>query len=182
MVREFVLMSLIPTVGLLISGCDDPEPSRVGTGNFEAEVSGAVTGRVLGPGLARFLPPSEANFGSIPGYFFVADGAGVRELGITFTIPANTEPGVYRLESAPPMEVGTAFEVRVDRSVGNRTESFEANTEGTIRLDAFPEDGSSLEGHPIRGSFDFSTQDRTGREVTVRGSFEFRAGEARSRT
>jgi len=177
MVRKLALMTLVHTGGLLSFACDGAEPSKEASGGFEAEVSGTVAGRVSGPGIVQYVPPSEANFGSVPGYFFVADDTGVRDLGITFTIPANTQAGTYQLVSAHPMDVGREFEVRVDHSEGDRTESFGADTRGTIQLESFPKDGEVLQGHPIKGSFDFVTQDRDGRDVTVSGSFDFRAGE-----
>lgn len=46
---------------------------------------------------------------------------------------------------------------------------------GTLRLEAFPKDGDDLEGHLIKGDFEFSVQDSDGREVTASGAFEFRA-------
>jgi hypothetical protein len=173
MAEKFSLMALVLASGVLISACDESKNSSATADTFVAEISGAVTGRVSGPGLIRFLPPSDANFGPRPGYFFVADDSGVRELGITFTIPANTQPGTYQLVSAHPMDAGKEFEVRVDWSVGNRTESFQANTEGTITIEAFPNDGNNVAGRRVTGSFDFSTQDRNAREITAKGSFDF---------
>jgi hypothetical protein len=173
MAEKYSLMALILAGGVFISACDDSQHSSAAADNFVAEVSGAVTGRVSGPGLIRFLPPSEVNFGTRPGYFFVADDSGVRELGITFTIPANTQPGTYQVVSAHPMDAGKEFEVRVDRSVGTRTESFQANTQGTITIEAFPNDGNNVAGHRVTGRFDFSTQDRNGREIIAKGSFDF---------
>lgn len=173
MVHKFPLMALILAGTLSISACDDPENVSAGAGNFVAEVSGAVSGRVSGPGIIRFLPASETNFATRPAYFFVADDAGVRELGITFTIPANTRPGSYQLVSAHPLDSGNEFEVRVDRSAGDRTESFELNTKGTITIESFPNHGDDVAGSRVVGRFDFSTQDRNGREVTGKGSFDF---------
>lgn len=180
MVREFPLAVLIVAGGALISACGNAESSGPHPGGFEAEVSGAVEGRISGPGIIRFLPPHEANFGTRPGYLFVADDTGVRDLGVVFSIPAGTESGTYRLVSAHPMDAGTEFEVRVDHSVGNRTDSFEANTEGTLRLESIPKNAESIDGHPIRGSFEFTTEDTGGREVAVSGSFDFHGGDGES--
>lgn len=68
-------MALILAGGVLISACDDAKNSSAAADNFVAEVSGAVTGQVSGPGIIRFLPPSDVNFGTRPGYFFVAEAA-----------------------------------------------------------------------------------------------------------
>jgi len=167
------LLALILAGAVSISACDSPESGSIESGNFLAEVSGAVVGQVSGPGIIRFLPASEVNFGTRPAYFFVADDAGVRKLGITFAIPANTRPGTYRLVSVHPMDVGREFEVRVDWSVGDRTESFELNTKGTITIEAFPSDPDSLSKGRVMGSFDFSTQNRNGQKVMGQGSFDF---------
>lgn len=140
---------------------------------FVAEVTGSVSGRVAAPGVVRFLPPADLGHRIRPGYFFVADGTGVRPLGITFSIPAGVEPGTYDLVSAHPMDAGTAFEVRVDHSVGSRTESFELDTDGTITIDAFPDTVGDVRGQRVAGSFEFETRDRSGRRVEAEGRFDF---------
>ncbi len=158
---------------LSVSSCRDSRQHPKTSGNFTAEISGSITGRVSGPGIVSFLPPSDSSFGPRPGYFFIADDTGVRDLGITITIPSNTQPGKYQLVSVGPMNVGKDFEVRVDRSVGNRTESFQTNTTGTITLEQFPEDGSNIAGSPVRGHFEFTAEGKGGQRVTVKGTFDF---------
>lgn len=156
-----------------ICACDGPGESGIAGSDFQAEVSGAVTGRMAGPGLVRYIPPSQASFGPRPGYFFVADDSGVRPLGITFTIPADTGPGTYPLVSGHPMEIGTHYEVRVDASVGDRTDSFQKNTKGTITIEAFPSESTNLAGGRVAGHFDFSTQNGSGGKISAEGSFDF---------
>jgi len=173
MAHKSLLMVLILAGAVSISGCGESENAGVATGNFVAEISGTVSGRVSGPGIIRFLPASAGNFSAHPTYFFIADDSGVRELGITFTIPANTRPGKYQLVSGHPMDVGKHFEVRVDRSVGDRTESFGFNTKGTLTIEAIPVDGVHVAGERVTGRFDFSTQDRSGKEVKGQGTFDF---------
>jgi hypothetical protein len=174
--RGIGFVAFLLTAGASIWGCDGSgEPAR-GRAHFEADVAGAATGRVAGPGLVRYIPPSQAGFGPRPGYFFVADDSGVRPLGITFTIPADARPGTYPLVSAHPMEIGTHFEVRVDASEGDRTESFQKNTKGTITLEAFPSEGANVAGSRVAGHFEFSTQNASGAEVSGQGSFDFRGG------
>jgi len=176
MIPKTLLTALILTCGVLSSAHGDSKISSVPASNFVSEVSGAITGQISGPGLIRFIPPGDVNFGHRPGYFFVADDSGVRDLGITFTIPANTQPGTYQLVSAHPMDIGKEFEVRVDWSVGNKTKSFQLNTEGRITIEIFPEDNNNVAGSRVRGKFDFSTQDRSGQEVVCKGTFDFLAG------
>lgn len=170
-----LLLALVFTAVAFISACDDSRNAGVVTANFVADVSGAVSGQVAGPGLIRSIPAYDANFGPRPGYLFIADDSGVREIGITFTIPANTEPGTYDLVSAHPLDVGREFEVRVDRSGKDRTDSFQLNTEGTITIESFPGDGNRIAGNRVTGSFKFSTQDGSGNQVTAKGSFDFTA-------
>ena len=176
MARNDSITALILTGSLLLSACNESDEAKsagVPARNFVADVSGSVSGQISGPGLIRFLPPGNSSVGPRPGYFFLADDSGVRDLGITFTIPANTQPGTYELESAPPLETGEHFEVRVDRSVGNRTESFHSKTSGTITLEAFPQDGENIAGVQVKGQFEFSTQDKHGHEITLQGSLDF---------
>lgn len=172
MARHLSLPFLV-LVSTSIIACDDSRDTETAAEGFVAEISGAVTGRVSGPGLVRFVPARDAPAGRRPGYYFVADDSGVRELGITFTIPANTESGTYQLVSAHPMEIGEAFEVRVDHSVADRTESFGSNTTGTISVEAFPNSDTEIAGSRVLGSFEFSTQRSDGQEITGTGRFDF---------
>lgn len=173
MTEKFLILARILAVSVLISACDDTKVSSAAASNFVARISGAVTGQVSGPGLIRFLPPSDVSFGVLRGYYFIADDSGVRELGITFTIPDKSLLGTHQLVSAHPMDSGKEFEVRVDRSVGNRTESFQQNTEGTITIQAFPNDSNNIAGSHIMGSFEFTTQTRNGPVITGKGAFDF---------
>ncbi|MCZ6868162.1 MAG: hypothetical protein O7G84_01500, partial [Gammaproteobacteria bacterium] len=52
------------------------------------------------------------------GYFFVADGQGMRAHGLTFVLPRGIAPGKHTLESPAPFDIGTAPSVRVDRDMG----------------------------------------------------------------
>ncbi len=174
MTTKPLLLALVVTSAAFIPACDDSRNAEVATGSFVADVSGAVTGQVSGQGLIRFIPPYDANFGTRPGYFFVADDSGVRRIGITFTIPANAQPGTYHLVSAHPMDAGREFEVRIDRSVKDRTDSFQLNTEGTITIDSFPADGNNIAGSHVTGSFEFATEDRSGNQAKAKGSFDFK--------
>ena len=174
--------ALLVIWAVLVAGCGDEQGSGIGTqearqlageANFSAEVSGAVEGGVAGPGIVQFVPPAVAGPRSEDGYFFIADHTGVRDLGITFTIPSGARPDTHALITAAPLEVGEHFEVRVDHSVGNRTDSFELNTRGSLILDAFPVNGSNLAGNRVAGSFEFVTEDSQGRQVSASGRFDF---------
>lgn len=169
-----LLLTLAMVSTAFVPACDDSRNGGVVTDSFVADVSGAVTGQVSGPGLIRFIPSYDANFGTRPGYFFVADDSGVREIGITFTIPASVQPGTYHLVSAHPIDAGREFEVRIDRSVEDRTDSFQLNTKGTITIESFPADGKNIAGSRVTGSFEFATQDRSGNQARAKGSFDFK--------
>ncbi len=167
------LNALIVSTVLLASSCGDSSEPPAVSGGFTAELSGSIDGHVSRPGVINYILPSNSAAGTRPGYFFIADDTGVRDLGITFSIPSNTQPGVYELESAHPIDAGTRFEVRVDRSVGNRTESFQSNTTGTITLESFPEDGSSLAEVQVKGSFVFTTEGKGEERIRAEGAFDF---------
>lgn len=170
---ESLLIAILFVGSLVVVACWNSHNSSLEEGGFAAEVTGAVTGKVSGPGLIRFLPTGETSFGARPGYFFIADDSGVRDLGVTFTIPAEVRPGTHDLVSAPPLDVGKEFEVRVDHSLADVTDSFERETEGTITIEAFPDSPDDLSGSRVKGSFQFSTRDSKGREIKASGSFDF---------
>lgn len=69
--------------------------------------------------------------------------------------------------------MGKEFEVRVDHSLADVTDSFERETEGTIMIEAFPDSPDDLSGSRVKGSFQFSTRDSKGREIKASGSFDF---------
>jgi hypothetical protein len=168
------LFASIFLLALVFPGCNNSEQRPAAPSNFTAEISGSITGQVSGSGVVTFLPPTDTGAGPRPGYFFIADATGVRDFGITFTIPIGTKPGKYQLVSAHPMDAGKEFEVRVDRSIGNRTESFQKNTAGTITLEHFPEDGSNITGTYVRGDFEFTTERKGGERVKAKGTFDFK--------
>jgi hypothetical protein len=152
---------------------DAPARATAPRPGFQATVSGAVSGSVEGPGVLRFIPASETSFGTQPAFYFIADDTGVRDLGVTFSIPRGTGPGTFALVSGTPFEIGEKFEVRVDRSTQTRTVSFEKATEGSITLTAFPTSPEEMEGDRVAGHFRFSTSGASGEAVTAEGSFDF---------
>ena len=170
--HKLFLISIFALV-LACSSCNTPQAPPATPDNFKAEVSGSIQGKVSGPGVVTFIPPSENLAGSRPGYFFIADDTGVRDIGITFTIPLGTKPGKYQLVSAGPLDVGTKFSVRLDRSIESRTESFQDNTTGTMTLKEFPQDSSKIKGTSVQGTFDFTTAGKDGEKVTATGEFGF---------
>ena len=138
---------------------------------FEARIEGAYEGQVSGAGVLVFL--ANAGFDK-QGYYFLADGRGIRPHGVTFILPRGLATGRYELTSTSPFDIGTVPSVRVDRDIGNATISSEKNTSGIIVLNAFPIDTSELSGSNVAGNFEFQTEDRDGQTVMVKGVFSFR--------
>lgn len=162
------------------AGRDDvAEATTAREPGFRAEVSGAVSGSIEGPGVIEYLPAAKVPSGTRPGYYFISDVAGGRRsasshgLGITFSIPADPEPGLHRLVSANPLESGRHFEVRVDHLIGNSVVSYERDTEGSITITAMPPSPAKVAGSLVSGHFRFSTRNTEGAKVEVDGSFEF---------
>jgi len=164
---------LLLTISILTLACSSKTKTNSGSAGLIADISGAIEGSVSGLGIVQFIPGNQSGPGAHPDYFFIADDSGVREFGITFTIPVGTTSGTYPLVTAHPLDAGEEFELRVDHSVGNQTTSFLYNTSGTITIDEFPENGQSISGHRIAGSFEFTTEDNSKRQISVTGSFEF---------
>lgn len=165
-------------VGLLAS-CDEgvaqrdtSKPAEDEAVGFEAVIAGAYDGEARGAGVLMFLP--DAGFDK-QGYFFLADGQGLRPHGVTFVLPRGLAPGTYTLESPSPLELGTVPSVRVDRDMGDAVLSSDRNTVGTLDLAAFPDDETRVSGSEVRGGFELETEDKVGRRITVTGSFAFTA-------
>ena len=148
----------------------DPPASLPSATHFTAVVSGAVEGTVSGPGVIGSIPASEVT--GVPGYWFISDDTGVRDIGVVFSIPGGTEPGSYDLVSVHPVDRGTVFEVRVDKSSDDLTTSFETDSTGTITLDHFSVMNEAGERR-VAGSFEFATANRDGEQVTATGTFDF---------
>jgi hypothetical protein len=138
---------------------------------FEAVITGSYEGEVSGTGVLMLLP--EAGFGK-EGYFFLADGQGVRPHGVTFVLPRSLTPGKYTLESPSPFDIGTVLSVRVDKDMGDLVLSSEKNTSGSLDLIAFPADENSLSGSDVIGTFEFKTEDSKGQRIAVKGTFSFK--------
>lgn len=148
---------------------EDPKTNAVG---FEAVITGSYEGKVSGTGILVLLP--KAGFEK-QGYYFLADGRGIRSYGVTFILPRGLAPGKHMLKSPPPLNIGTVPSVRVDRDMGSSVLSADRNTSGSVNLIAFPKDESKLSGSDVVGSFEFQTQDPKGQKVTVKGKFSFKA-------
>lgn len=162
------VLNALPSTGCEREAAGDnaaPTPADAG---FSATVTGAVEGRVSGEGVLHFI---ENDGRGCKGYYFLADGRGLRDYGVTFTLPAGTQAGRFALESPHPLDVGTVASVRVDHDAGDRTLSWEQNTTGMLNLSAFPQGGGGL----VEGDFEFQTENANGDRVRVKGSFSFTA-------
>ncbi len=138
---------------------------------FEAVITGTYEGKASGNGVLVLLP--SAGFEK-QGYFFLSDGQGIRPHGVTFVLPRGLAPGKHMLVSPTPFDIGKVPSVRVDRDMGNATESSNKNTSGFLDLSSFPDDESKLSGSAVVGSFEFQTENPKGRKITVRGKFSFK--------
>jgi hypothetical protein len=163
---------------LLLPACDEAptqpassSTSKLEAAGFEAVITGAYNGKVSGVGVLKFLP--QGGFKK-QGYFFLADGQGIRPFGVTFVVPRGISPGKHTLKSPSPFGIGTVPSVRVDRDMGKSTVSADKNTSGFLNLTAFPDDEKKLSGSDVAGSFEFETEGLRGEKITVKGRFTFK--------
>lgn len=170
------LMFLVCLAGAL-AACDQPAPetrdsntSEGSDAEFEAVITGSYDGDVSGPGVLVLL--ADAGLEK-QGYYFLADGQGVRDHGVTFILPRGTAPGRHTLQSTSAFDIGSLPSVRVDRDTGSATLSADRNTSGLLELTAFPNDERNLRGASVSGEFRFETEDADGQKITVTGSFSF---------
>jgi len=177
--RGFRIATLLCLAWILLS-CDDAPMQATGhephksdeKAWFQAAITGAYKGEVSGNGVLVLLP--EAGFEK-QGYFFLADGQGIRPHGVTFILPRGMTTGRHPLKSLSPLDIGKVPSVRVDRDKGGSVMSAEKNTSGFLELDAFPVAERKLSGSDVSGSFEFETEHLNGEMITVRGSFSFKA-------
>lgn len=170
---------LLACLAFILPSCDETpsdaassKASKTEDAGFDAVITGAYDGDVSGAGVLKFLP--DAGFDK-QGYFFLADGQGIRAHGVTFVLPRGLAPGRHELASPSPLELGTVPSVRVDRDMGDSVLSSEMNTSGFLDLTAFPEDENGLSGSDVAGRFEFETEDPKGRRISVTGRFSFKA-------
>jgi hypothetical protein len=163
---------------VLVSCGEDPvqpeaaiSSTSAGAG-FEAAITGSYQGTVSGNGVLVFLPSAGLDK---KGYFFLADGRGIRDHGVTFVLPPGTTPGRHDLQNPSPLETGTMPSVRVDRDMGSSTLSADRNTSGFLDLKNFPNGPGGLNGAGVTGSFEFETANRMGEIIHVKGGFSFKA-------
>ncbi len=176
-IPQFRILYLV-CFALLLPSCDEtpsqaesPEPSKSRDAGFEAVITGSYEGKVSGIGVLKLLP--KAGFKK-QGYFFLADGQGIRPFGVTFVLPRGLGPGKHILRSPSALDIGTVPSVRVDRDMGNSVASADKNTSGFLNLIAFPDDESKLSGADVMGSFEFETKGLRGEKITVKGQFTFK--------
>ena len=176
-ISQFRILFLV-CFALLLPACDEapsqpasPNASKSKAAGFEAVITGAYGGKVSGVGVLKLLP--KGGFKK-QGYFFLADGQGIRPFGVTFVLPRGIGPGKHTLKSPSPFGIGTVPSVRVDRDMGNATVSADKNTSGFLNLTAFPNDEKKLSGSDVTGNFEFETEGLTGEKIMVKGRFIFK--------
>ncbi len=169
---------LLLCAALILPSCDDaPTQAESSTSSetqdagFEAAITGAYEGQVSGDGVLVFL--ADAGFDK-QGYYFLADGRGVRAHGVTFVLPPGLTAGKHELASPAPLDIGTVPSVRVDRDMGDSVASSDRNTTGFLDLTAFPNDPGEMSGSDAAGSFAFETEDAKGQRIAVEGRFSFK--------
>ena len=139
---------------------------------FKAVIAGSYEGAATGSGVLMLLP--DAGF-TKQGYFFLADGRGLRPHGVTFILPRGISPGHHELTSPSPLKIGTVPSVRVDRDTGVAIVAADRNISGFLELTVFPSDQSKLVGSDVAGRFEFVAEDAEGRKIDVTGTFSFKA-------
>ena len=150
-------------------GSEAPQTDASG---FEAVITGSYEGAVSGSGVLRLLP--DAGFEN-QGYWFLADGQGIRAHGVTFVLPRTVARGRHTLESPSALDIGTVPSVRVDRDMGDSTVSSDRNTSGFLDLTAFPDDERNVRGADVTGTFVLETDNPSGDTIQVEGRFSFQA-------
>lgn len=178
MVISQIRILIFVCFALLLPSCEEapsqtasPNPSNLKAAGFEAVITGAYSGKVSGVGVLKLLP--KGGFKK-QGYFFLADGQGIRPFGVTFVLPRGTGPGKHTLTSPSPFGIGTVPSVRVDRDMGKITVSADKNTSGFLNLIAFPGDEKKLSGSDVMGNFEFETEGLRGEKIAVKGRFTFK--------
>lgn len=173
----FRILLLVCAVSILPS-CDEttsqgkkPAESKTENVGFEAVITGTYEGKASGNGVLVLLPI--AGFEK-QGYFFLSDGQGIRPHGVTFILPRGLAPGKHTLGSPSPFDLGKVPSVRVDRDMGDATESSDKNSSGYLDLTSFPDDERKLSGSDVVGSFEFLTENPKGERISVTGKFSFK--------
>jgi hypothetical protein len=171
-IKCLLVMCLLLSSATLPAGAwaGDAASDKSSAGGFSAVISGAYEGKVSGKGTVQFL--ANAGFDR-QGYFFLADGRGLRPHGMTFVIPRGLPTGKHELQNPSPLDIGRVLSVRVDRDLGNATVSSQSNTLGFLHLRSFPANEKKLKGASVSGNFEFATEDSKGKKITVRGDFDF---------
>jgi hypothetical protein len=174
-VGYFVLNKKSETLPIQQPSTQDQEQTTVQNAGFAAELTGARTAMISAPGVFFCLSEYEYSPDRIqPSYLALADNQGVRENGITFSIPRGKPSGTYNLTPNPnPFAIGTVFEVRGE--FGSTVDYFNKETEGTITIISMPQGGLLDERPLIKGSFEFETSNSQGERVKVKGQFDFPA-------
>lgn len=180
------LIIFIVTIGF-IAGCSDASPEksshepRSAHPAFMAHVDGGADHtEISGDGIVTYLPPKERDpvAGNRPGYYLLfnnlpTDSMGGKEFIITFRIPDGAQPGYYNLMVPNPLKVGQNFDVRVEAVEEGQSIAYQTNTEGTITLEHFAPNPTSLEASTIKGTFQFAAENNAGEKVVVHGAFDF---------
>ena len=148
--REVSVISVFIFVCSVLLNCSISS-SQANDSGFKVVITGAYEGKVSGVGVLQLLP--QGGFRK-QGYFFLADGRGLRPHGVTFVLPLGIGVGKHPLSNPSPLDSGTVPSVRVDRDTGTAVVSSERNTAGFVELTSFPADENKLSGASVAGRFE----------------------------
>lgn len=123
------------------------------------------------PWAFKYIHESSSTNFKRPWYFFLADNQWIRDNWITFSIPKDTKPWTYNLESISPFDIGIKFNVRLE--LWSTINYFNKNTKWTITFESIPQDEKKLKWSNIKWNYSFETNNKFGENVLVTWKFDF---------
>jgi len=169
---------------VLLAGCSESptelESAKSQRPGFNGQVSGAVSGEISGAGSMIYLAARDMGNRKRPGYYFISNFiSGTMKkngLKVYFRVPLGIKPGTYNLATPDPLAGEQDFEAWLEYTGEGKKVYYNANIEGTVTLEMFPSKPKELLGAPVKGSFQFETENFNAERVVVKGTFNFLAG------
>ena len=135
---------------------------------FTGEVTGAIAGPISGPGVLNYLADEDSPDGR--GYSYLADDDGIRDFGITFSLPDEIGVGRFTVTNPDPFGESPEVSARIDQDTGTATVSWQNSVSGELVLEEFPD---FLEGGQVKGTYSIMATNGEGEPVTSTGNFDF---------
>jgi hypothetical protein len=177
--RIGLVFSMVVVMAVCGGGSDDHTAVAASTATgWQGKIRGAENGDVKGTGVFFCIEARSMGSGTAPATLVVADGAGLRAFGVTFSLPRGLATGKHPVSASTVWDVGNRIQTRIDVAENHKVKSFDtksygATVSGYVNIHSLPDGSIQSAGKEVSGEYDIQIANSKGEMVTASGAFDF---------